>query len=158
MLDPFTALDIAGNIVQFISFTAKLITTSNEIHQSTNNASIEHLDLEAIANNLRYLSERLKEDLRRHLIPPLGGGTSMSNASDKRTEIQLRFINSKCSQEADALLAALRDLRLDGQLKKWQCFKQALKSVWKDNQIKGVVNRLSEYRKALDTELLFSLR
>jgi hypothetical protein len=135
-----------------------LISKSREIYQSADGASVEHLDLEVIASNLSQLTEGLRRDLHRHLIPPTNGGISVSDTSEKRAEIQLGLINSKCSQEANALVAILRDLRVEGKHKKWQSFRQALLTVWKDDQIKGVASRLSEYRKALDTELLFSLR
>jgi hypothetical protein len=158
MLDPFTALGVAGNIVQFVDYTTRLISKSREIYQSAEGASFEHLDLEVIASNLSRLTEGLRKDLHRHLISPTNGHISVSGTSEKRAEIQLGSINAKCAQEADALLAILRDLRVEGKHKKWQSFRQALMTVWKDDQIKGVVSKLSEYRKALDTELLFSLR
>jgi hypothetical protein len=158
MLDPFTALSIAGNIVQFVDYNTKLISKSCEIYQSADGDSVEHLDLEVIASNLSRLTEGLRKDLHRHLIAPSDGGISISDTSEKQAEIQLGSINAKCAQEADALLAILRDLRVEGKHRKLQSFRQALLTIWKDDQIKSVANKLSEYRKALDTELLFSLR
>jgi hypothetical protein len=158
MLNPFTALGVAGNIVQFVDFTTKLISKSREIHQSAEGVSVEYLELEAIANNLNQLTERLRKDLKQYLIPPVDGGVPLSDTEEKRAEIQLGYINSKCSLEADALLSILRDLKVDGEHKKWKSFRLALMTVWKEDQIKGVVSRLSEYRKALNTELLCSLR
>jgi hypothetical protein len=158
MLDPFTALGVAGNIVQFVDFTAKLISKSREIYESAEGASVEHLDLEAIANNLSQLTERLQKDVQQHLLPPIDEGVPLSETKENRAELQLGSINSKCSREADALLSILRDLKVDGEHKKWKSFRLALMTVWKEDQIKGVVSRLSKYRKDLDTELLFSLR
>ncbi|KAN0120282.1 hypothetical protein V8E51_002490 [Hyaloscypha variabilis] len=158
MLDPFTALGVAGNIVQFVDFTVKLISKSREIYESAEGASVEHLDLEAIANNLSRLTERLQKDLQQHLLPPIDEGVPLPETKENRAELQLGSINSKCSREVDALLSILRDLKVDGEHKKWKSFRLALMTVWKEDQIKGVVSRLSEYRKDLDTELLFSLR
>jgi hypothetical protein len=119
MLDPITAIGVAGNIVQFVDFAIKLLSKSKEIYQSADGASVEYRSLEAIAANLSRMTDRLRKDLCQHLIPPMNDETFDSYRSDKRTEIELGLINAKCAREADALLAILRDLKVDGKHKKW---------------------------------------
>jgi hypothetical protein len=56
-MDPLTALGLASNIVQFVDFTSKLISTAHSLYTSTSGAKAEHLELEALANTLRGLAD-----------------------------------------------------------------------------------------------------
>jgi hypothetical protein len=158
-LDPFTALGVAGNIVQFVDFTVKLISKSHEIYKSVDGALVENQDLEAIANNLSRLTERLRTDLSCHLLPPVKNGPSPANYTVKnRAEIELGAINTKCSGVAKELLGILSQLKSQERHGKWRSFRQALKSVWEEDHVQAILSKLSECRAALDTELLISLR
>ena len=49
MLDPMAALGLAGNIVQFVDFSIKLVGKVHEIHKSVDGALAENLDIEIVA-------------------------------------------------------------------------------------------------------------
>ncbi|TVY39372.1 hypothetical protein LSUB1_G003985 [Lachnellula subtilissima] len=175
MLDPLAALGVAGNIVQFVDFTVKLISKSHELHKSADGASTGNKDLEAIAGNLKRLTERLRTDMSQHLLPPVRVAQLRQDASDKRAkhelasklrdytpenraEIELGEINAKCTIVAGDLLSILRMFKVEGKNNKWKSFRMALKSVWDEDQIQAAMSKLTECRKELDTELLISLR
>jgi hypothetical protein len=175
MLDPLTALGVAGTIVQFVDFTVKLMSKSHELYKSTDGALVGNKDLEAIAANLNRLTERLRTDMNRHLLPPVKAIKLRDDVSSKqaerelaftlrdytpenRAEIELGEINAKCGEVAGDLISILRMFKVEGNNNKWKSFRVALKTVWDEDQIQKAVSKLTECRKALDTELLISLR
>ena len=174
MLDPLTALSVAGNIVQFVDFTVKLISKGNELYKSADGALVDNRDLEAIASNLARLTERLRTDMNHHLLPPVKV-IKFRAASDKRAEKELAFklrdytpenrveielgeINAKCKGVSEDLLSVLRLFKVEGKNNRWKSFRMALKTIWDEDQIRSAVSELTECRKQLDTELLISLR
>jgi hypothetical protein len=159
MLDPFTALGVAGNIVQFVDFATKLISKSHKIYKSADGALMENQDLEVIALSLNRLNESLRMDMSRHLLPPVRPGMKLPDYTpENRAEIELGAISAKCTAVASDLLSILRMFKVQGKSTKWKSFKMALKSVWDDDQIQDAVSNLEQCRRELDTELLISLR
>lgn len=144
-MDPLTALGLASNIIQLISFTSDLVSKGREIYKSADGALIEHMELETIAKSLQDLSADLPAQAKR--------GKSLT-----RTEKQLRGICEGCNEVSGELIEAIQRLKATGNHKRWNSFRQALNSVWKENQIDALSKRLEKYRNQLDTTLLVSLR
>jgi hypothetical protein len=144
-MDPLTALGLASNIIQLISFTSDLVSKSREIYKSADGALVEHLELETIAKSLKDLSTDLPDELKRQ--------KSLTNL-----EKQLRDLCEKCNEVSIELIEATNRLRATGHNKKWNSFRQALNSVWNDDKINALSKRLENYRSQLDTALLVSLR
>lgn len=65
-LDPFTALGLAGNLVQFVDFLYKLLSESKSLYASSIGASAENIILETVAKDLNLLTDKLG-------IPPSDG-------------------------------------------------------------------------------------
>jgi hypothetical protein len=59
VLDPFSALGLASNIVQFIDFGCKLLSTGRELHNSTDGVLESNIELEVITKDLIDLDEKL---------------------------------------------------------------------------------------------------
>ncbi len=144
-MDPLTALGLASNVIQLISFTNDLISKSRQIYRSANGELVEHLELETIAKSLQDLSSDIPTELR--------GMKSLT-----RTEKQLRDICTGCKQVSKELIDVIDGLKATGEHKKWNSFRQALNSVWKEDTINALSKRLERYRSQLDTALLVSLR
>ena len=53
MLDPLTALSLAGNVVQLVDFSAKVVSESRQIYQV--GSVIQNDELEIISNDLLVL-------------------------------------------------------------------------------------------------------
>jgi len=56
-IDPLSALGLAANVVQFIEFTANLISKGHQIHRAADGSLVENLELEAITHHIRRLND-----------------------------------------------------------------------------------------------------
>ena len=59
MLDPLTALSLAGTIVQRVDFSTTLLAKGNEMYKSADGISVGDAELEVIAKDLQGLNGRL---------------------------------------------------------------------------------------------------
>jgi len=57
-MDPLTALGLAANIIQFVDFASKLLSTGQELYQS--GASAPNLELSLVADDVLLLCTKLK--------------------------------------------------------------------------------------------------
>jgi hypothetical protein len=144
MLDPLTALGLASNIISLVTFTSDLISKSREYYDSADGALIEQLELEAITISLQKLTG--------NLVVPTGG------RKKTKTEQQLSELCTGCREISKELLVIIQGLKSEGSHTRWNSFRQALKSVWKEDKIKALEARLDRYRRQIDTTLLISLR
>jgi hypothetical protein len=145
MLDPLTALGLASNIVQLITFASGLVAKGRDIYQSTDGTLVEHLELEAITKSLEDLS--LEVALPDTVSPNL-----------TKVERQLQQLCDGCRKATKELLDVIQKLKAQGPHKRWASFRQALNSIWKEDEIQGLSVRLERYRRQIDTTLLLSLR
>jgi hypothetical protein len=144
MADPMTALGLASNIIQLISFTSDIISKSREIYKSQNGKLVEYMELEAITTSLRGLS--------RDIVSPFQQGTFSS-----KDEEDLRKLCGGCNDISRQLIVAIEALQTQGRNKAWNSFRQALKTLWKEDEIEALSRRLDRYRAQIDTILLVSL-
>ncbi|KAE9366262.1 hypothetical protein N431DRAFT_386517, partial [Stipitochalara longipes BDJ] len=143
VLDPLSALSLAGNIIQFVEFGTKLVHGTNEIIKSTEGSLEKHVWLEETTSSLGQLSNDLAIDTQR-------GPT----ASHSKKDEELLNLAISCKHDADDLLATLGDLKAQNPGRKWQSFVQALRSVWKESKIKELERRLNDRRRQLGLQLL----
>jgi hypothetical protein len=148
VLDPLSALSVAGNVVQFTEFTINLLSKSRKIFKSEEGALIENLELEAVTRNLAELSGRIRETF------PSQTQEQMLTYDD----VSLKNLCDSCISTAEELLAVLRKLRLQGRHEKWTSFRNALKTMLSENELNDLSRKLERYRRQLDTQLLASLR
>lgn len=137
-VDPLTCLALAGNIIQFIDFTWKLLSESRAIYHSTTGSSDDHVVLGSIVRALHPLVANL---------------TISTTASD-----QLKEIATTCQEISAKLLKAVDTLEVEGQNNRWKSFVLALKSVWKKDQITQLTVQLEMAQRQLNTHLLFMMR
>jgi hypothetical protein len=55
-MDPFTALGVAGNVLQIIQVGTSTVSKSRQIYKSADESLHENADTEAAASNLRWLT------------------------------------------------------------------------------------------------------
>ena len=113
VLDPFSALGLAGNIIQFVDFGGKLLSHSAELYRSVDGALSFNKELEIITGDLRSLSANLAASSHSQ-------STALSGADNFPTELA-----SSCKVLADELLSKLAKLRVRGTYKKWKSVRQA---------------------------------
>jgi len=146
MLDPLTALSVAGTIVQFVDFSSKLLAKSREIYESASGASIDNNQLEAIAKDLEGLNARLRKPLP-------------SQQSLGEYDISLVKLGEQCAGVAAELIHALEELKVRGTTHlRWKSFRKALKSVRKREEVEAITLRLQNFREELNLHILVNLR
>jgi hypothetical protein len=149
MLDPLTALSLAGNIIQFIDFSTKLVAKGHELYNSADGASIGNAELEVIAKDLQDLNGRLQQS------PPSAATKSILTDSD----IALRKLSGKCSGVAGELVGALDKLKVQGTSnRRWKSLRQALKGLMKKEEVDAIAERLQTFREELNLHILVSMR
>jgi hypothetical protein len=143
MLDPLTALSVAGTIVQFVDFGIKLVSKSNELYNSTNGTSIGNAELEVIAEDLQELTCRLQQ------VPD--SGTAEDEALHKLAE--------QCAAVAKEFLLVLKEHKVQGTTeRRWKSARQAMKGLMSRDEVDKVVLRLQRFRDELNLHILVSMR
>ncbi|MCJ1381965.1 hypothetical protein MMC17_005077 [Xylographa soralifera] len=144
MLDPFTALSLAGTVVQFVDFGNKLIKEGSELYHSASGALSVNAELENITVNLKAVTKKLETP---------SPTNTRSTETTKETEA-LRSLAESCSEAADELLKVLEDLKVKGANRQWQSFRQALRSSHKKDQIRKIEKKLDKLQQMLNTRLI----
>lgn len=148
LLDPLSALSLAGTVVQFVDFTIKILEKGRQTYKSADGSTAEHEDLNAITNDLIRLNERLKSSMH-------------SDREVKQLSLDeqaLEGVASDCSSIAQELLDHLQQLKVQGKKTKLKSLRQALKNVWNKGELEELDDRLARYREELEVHLLVSIK
>jgi hypothetical protein len=158
VLDPVSALGIAGNVLQFVDFASKVVSKGTQYYKSLDGALVENTELSAVADNLSKLSRRLETSM------PLEAsmlGIRRHGESDPQyspAEQGLWEANKECYRISVELVETLDKLKISDSHRKWQSFWQALRSSWSEEHIETLSKRLTQAREQLMTHLLVHIR
>ena len=150
MMDPVAALGLAGNIVQFVDFSCKVLQDTKNLYESSTGASAENDVIETICNDI--------VNLNRALTAPSVPGTIPGSILNLTIPDYILNLASNCKGVAAELLQLLGKIKVHGPKRKWKSFIQALRSVWKKEQIEGLVRRMERLRDETQFRLQFMLR
>ena len=146
VLDPFSALGLAGNVVQFVDFGTKLFSEAAELYHSVDGTLQVNAQLEAITEDLSILSAEL-------------GSASFYEAQPLSADVKnLMNLALSCEELADELLLVLTKLKVSSDHKKWKCLRQAFASAWKGKKIKAYMAKLDRFRSQMTVHLVAILR
>ena len=150
VLDPFSALSLATNVVQFVQFGSHLISEAGELYHSATGSSVGNAELKKIYDQLDQLSARLAAS----------SSTDTFNITQRSpAENELRKIAASCQETCKELLDLVRDLSIGhGARGWWRSFQQASRSAWKKKDIDALQKRLDEYRSSLTVHLAEIIR
>lgn len=146
MLDPFSALSLAATIVQFVDFSSKLISDTAELYRSSKGSLARNIELSTIVTDLGAISSGL--EVR---------GRSIAHACSN-DERAIASLATQCKNLSSKLLDVLEDLSVKGSHKKWKSVSQALRSVWKESEIREIQKRLDSFRSQLTIRLVATLK
>ncbi|KAI0889714.1 uncharacterized protein GGS22DRAFT_3110 [Annulohypoxylon maeteangense] len=137
-MDPLSVFSLAGNILQFIEFATKLLSSSVEIYKSSTGALDTKVALEEIYQRLSNLSRGFF-------------ATPESTAS----EPALRSIAESCSADCSRLLTVLNGIKVgEDDHRAWKSFRAALKIAWKGEQeIERLTSRLRDHQSAMTLQI-----
>ena len=148
VLDPVTAVGLAGNIVQFIELSSNVISKSHEIYKSKSGAVRDILDLERLTQALITLDPQICKTIR----PP--GILSALTAEQQ----QLEDVRLHCMEIASELMKAIKDLKMKHALQRWKSFKKALRTVWEKKKIESIEMRLAACKTQLTMHAIIDMR
>ena len=145
MLDPLSAVSLAGNIVGFIEFTAEIISKTREL--LSHGATQEIYNAEIVIRDLLQLSKQLK-------IGAQSAGAAPQTDDDKALE----DFCSCCIGLSETIIKRLEKLKLKEEASKPRAFLHALKAVWSQKELQSEEVQLASYRSQLEFRVLTSLR
>ena len=151
MLDPLTALSLAGNVIQFIDFSSKLVSKGREIYRSTDGALRDNLEIEIVTADFTKVVQRLMKHSGSETVATVATAISTDD-----TELELRQICEMCRSVATEFLAKLQAVKVTGKHRGWKSFRQALKSVWTKEEIDDIAQRLALFRQQLEFHIMVS--
>ncbi len=99
VLDPLSALSLAGNLIQFLDFSVQLIDKGHKLYHSNEGALDKNIELQVITSNLIGLNQKL-ENSAEHTIKATANGIS----SNEKALLQ---IISGCNKVGKELVDAL---------------------------------------------------
>jgi hypothetical protein len=124
-----------------------MISGSTEICKSPDGELIDYSHLEGVANRLLVLSNDIQ-------IPD----RVSSYDQVVFVEQELTELCEECSSISGQLLSALVMLQFHGRKEKWASVRHALRSLWNQEQIDTLQERLDDFRHRLVVDILVSLR
>lgn len=142
-LESLAAVSLAGNIFQFIDCACKLLHGATSIYQSCNGATQESQNLEQTTHRLQEISLNLQKSVT---------GTNTASTFTQ-CELNLRQLANQCDAATIEILTALQSVKAKNPLSKWQSFRAALITVWKEPQLKAMRKRVDSYRLDLILQL-----
>jgi hypothetical protein len=148
MLEPLSALSLAGSIVQFVDFGLKVVSESRQRYRSATGALPENLTLEIVVADLSTISESLAS----HASEQPGVRTRQT-WNQGREDKALRELAARCKELADELLDILEDLKVKGPHRRWESCRQAFRSMVKRERIRDMEKRLEQIRAQLNIRL-----
>jgi hypothetical protein len=142
-MDPLTAFSLAGNVIQFVDFSTKLLLTGRELYRSASGALQPYEELELVTTDLVAICDKL------HHEEELGP--------------EFERVCREAKEIAHELLRRLNRLKVTkGQgmqsPKKWETLQQAFAIAWSKNDVEGLVARLTKIKGAIEMRILSSLR
>jgi hypothetical protein len=134
MMDPFSALVLASNIIDFVDFTWNLVSGTREVYKS----------LEGSSESVRLL-DTISEDIR-----------SYNHAITASVPISpsLQKLIEDCTEVGNDLQKALNNLKVQGKQTKWASFVVALKGVWRQDEVDKLYNRVARLQGRIAEHIL----
>lgn len=148
VLDPFSAISLAGNIVQFVEFASKIVSKGNQIR--SNGAATENLELEEATEKLLAIVSRLK----RQVV------TTPESRCLTEDDQMLEDLTNNCVDAGSLLIDRLQELKVPAGVKhrRWKSLRQGLKTVWDKKNLEAFAAKLAEFRSQLEVGILLTLK
>lgn len=139
-MEPATALGVAAGIAQFVSFAFKLFSGTKEIFDSAKGSTDQIHIIDKVYKQLQDLSTRLQKPTR------MEPGLELLAEDKSIIAAQTTAINDLsrlCINDCNSLILTIPKLKGNPDtMSRWQSFKVALKTVWKEKEIAGLEQRL----------------
>jgi hypothetical protein len=132
-LEGLAAFSLAGNILQCIDSSSKIVSKFKEIYRSTSGTTKDAEDLTALHRHLEEVCSQLC----------VGDSDSPQNANS------LSNLAKKCEQCTKELLEMLSKIQSGRSGSKWDSARAAFKAVWTSGDIEAMQRKIGGYRNEL---------
>ncbi|KAJ5291921.1 hypothetical protein N7478_001172 [Penicillium angulare] len=129
-MEPFTAVGLAGNIVEFISFSYQIISGVKKLLDNPNGTSPENQRLSDFLEDLNAVTQGLMTDLH----------------AKTENEKQLCALAANCHELSTELYQILRSLRVGDNKSKWEAIMVMWSSMRREKEIETIERRLHGYQ------------
>lgn len=144
VLDPLTAVSLAGVVVQFLDFSSKVFSKTREIYRC-NGCPGRHDELECVREDFLRIFQNI-------------GRTSIEK-NEIYCDPKIQDLAQRGKSLSKELLDCLEKLRSNGEPRsKLRSFHDALRNTWKQNKIDDFQSRLSDLRDQMILHLQDSQR
>jgi hypothetical protein len=141
MAATLAAVGLISNIVQFVDFGTKLLSTSRALYRSTEGALQENVDLEEITVSIKSVAQ------------------GIADSSIGINEPELRQLVGTCATLADELLALLSRLKIDSTKNRHlEVIRKSFKSLRFRRTVHEINERLWKVRDQVCIQLNYLLR
>ena len=140
MLDPLTALSIAGSMIQIVDFGCKLVSETQEIYHSASGATKDRVTDHEITEDITVLYSAL-------------AGQNRDFQRLSQDDIALGKLVDSCTVAALDLMNLLENLSVQPDATRWKSFKKAIESARKDGKVKGIEKRLVKIQRQINHRL-----
>jgi hypothetical protein len=172
-MDPLTATSIAAAVVQFVDFTARLLTSGWRVYRSATGKNVDLLDFSIISRDI----EALTAGIRNAIADGQESGALGDSAHKLYSDEGLLRLCEDCKSIAAEITGVLplttRHLKGEGKshgsfwnrISPWRIdprpagerFRMALEQVWKRDEIRNIVSRLADIRTRMINEATVSV-
>ena len=154
-MDPLSALSLAGNIIQFVDFGAKLFAEGQELYKSEAGKLKADEELELVINDLSALVRKIQK-----AVPHNAPDVSQADLDEDKQELTtFENICHETVKVAEEILTKLDKPKAVGTKgkRKLHVFRQIILRTWTKDEVDGLLKRLSTLKTALETRIMFSI-
>ena len=154
-MDPLSALSLAGNIIQFVDFGARLFAEGQELYKSEAGKLKADEELELVINDLSALVRKIQK-----AVPHNAPDVSQADLDEDKQELTtFENICHETVKVAEEILKKLDKPKTVGTKgkRKLYVFRQIILRTWTKDEVDGLLKRLSTLKTALETRIMFSI-
>jgi hypothetical protein len=154
-MDPLSALSLAGNIIQFVDFGARLFAEGQELYKSEAGKLKADEELELVINDLSALVRKIQKT-----VPHNAPDVSQADLDEDKQELTtFENICHETVKVAEEILTKLDKPKAVGTKgkRKLDVFRQIILRTWTKDEVDGLLKRLSTLKTALETRIMFSI-
>lgn len=153
-MDPLTAFSVAGTVIQFVDYGAKLLLGAHGLYKSTSGVLTANQELELVTADLRGVICKLGSLATERV--------TVQDADEKELRETFLKIRDEATRLATELMTKLERLKvkedLRGHQRAWASLFKAIESAWSKDELDEMRLKLKTLKEAMETRLLFSLR
>lgn len=143
-MDPLAAIGLAGNIVNFIEFSFRVISGGQQVLNSASGMTPENTSLDAFLDDLKAVTKGLLIEFP----------TSVCSEN----EAELSRLAGYCYDLSKELSGILTRLKVSDEKSKWQGIRVKWRSMCKEKEIEAIERRLNDFQSQILIRLHFMLR